>query len=285
MYRSTTQDTQNPISPFAPSSPGSPAAPASVTQRSRVDRLTFTSPISAPSCPAGVASFALRVSFLPPRCLPGQSPSLPVPLSSLQTQGRLSPFARPTPLQRCSLGASPVWLLRPCHRGGRSSALHPTQCCYRAHSHPGSDKHACPPREPTAVGQACFKFAGDAPRGWGMSPSCFAGPAGHPRDDIVDPDTRCLFGPPCHQGDQPLLAIPSAAARGTRLTILCPSLRDPFRGRMATQPNVLPPSTIPHRHPLHPSIIVPLLRRGAGCYAGPHPCARSRGGSGHVLRT
>lgn len=29
--------------------------------------------------------------------------------------------------------------------------------------------------------------------GWRMSPSCFAGLGGHPQDDIIDPDTRCLF--------------------------------------------------------------------------------------------
>lgn len=61
------QDTQNPIGPFAPAAQ---LRFASVTQHSRVGRLTSSSPIRAPSCPAGVASFASRVSFLPPRWPP-----------------------------------------------------------------------------------------------------------------------------------------------------------------------------------------------------------------------
>lgn len=121
---------------------------------------------------------------LPPTTMTpsGQSasnqPASPSHLSSFRTKGRLPPLRGP---HLCSAAA---WLLRLL---GCSAPVpspwpivspppsHPM--CYRGHSHPGSDKHACPPREPTAVGQACFKFAGVAPKGWRMSPSCFAGPA------------------------------------------------------------------------------------------------------------
>lgn len=136
---------------------------------------------------AGVASFALGVSSLPPRRVPGQSAAQPVPLSPFPCPSLpVSPFARPTPLRRSA------WLEpgcfaclaapRPRHRRWPIvSPPHPHQVCYRAHTNPGSDKHALPPREPTAVGQACFMFAGEAPRGWRMPPSCFAGPVAHPR--------------------------------------------------------------------------------------------------------
>lgn len=181
----------------------------------------FQQPNQHPQLSSRRRLLRLEVSFLPPRCSPGQSASQPAPLSSSGNQVRLSPLRGPH--TSCSAAA---WLLRLLGCSAPVPSRRPivsppplAPMCYRGHSHPGSDKHACPPREPTAVGQACFKFAGVAPRGWRMSPSCFAGPAAHPRHDIIDPDTRCLFGPPCHQGDQPLHSITSAPARGTRPTV------------------------------------------------------------------
>lgn len=51
---------------------------------------------------------------LPPTTMTpnGQSASQPVPFAFLPDQRSPSPFVRPTPLQRCSLVASPAWLLR-----------------------------------------------------------------------------------------------------------------------------------------------------------------------------
>lgn len=176
-YRLILQGPQNPIGPFAPPAASSqqpassPAAFAPIIQRSRVACLTVHQPNQTPR-PASPPS---------PR---GQLPPTMLSLWPI-SQPRASP-SDPFPFPLCEAHISAMaaaWLLRllgcssRCHRGSRSTAISPM--CYRALSHPGSDKHSCPPREPTAVGQACFKFAGDAPRGWGMSPSCFAGPDGH----------------------------------------------------------------------------------------------------------
>lgn len=207
---------------------------------------------------------------LPPTTMApiANQPASPSPLSSFRTKGRLPPLRGP---HLCSAAA---WLLRLL---GCSAPVpspwpivspppsHPL--CYRGHSHPGSDKHACPPREPTAVGQACFKFAGVAPKGWRMSPSCFAGPDGHPRDDIIDPDTRCLFRasiPP--NADQPLSAIASAASRGAHgwQSQYSISLNCGTHSVVAWPRNVLPPPPPHHhRHPPHPSInsLSPARRR------------------------
>lgn len=126
-YRSNPKDTQNPIGPFAPAAQ---LRFASVIQRSRVGRLTFSSPISTPSSPAGVASFASRSASshlaVPPANQPASPPLCPPPGTK---------FAFPlceahTPLAALQPGcfaclAAP----RPCHRGGRSSALHPSHQC------------------------------------------------------------------------------------------------------------------------------------------------------------
>lgn len=259
-YRPIPQDTQNPIGPFAPAARQPPQLRfASLTQHSRVGRLTSSSPIRAPSPPAGVASFASRVSFLPPRCLLGQSARQPVDFCPSSEPRSPFPFARPAPVP----SRWPIVSPPPSH-----------QLCYRGHSHPGSDKHACPPREPTAVGQACFMFAGAAPMGWRMSPSCFAGPAAHPRDDIIDPDTRCLFR----------AFIPPKA------TNLCPQLLPRLRAGLTANKlhhvphcgtrsvvawprNVLPPPPPHHQSSSAPSLVHPPPPRGAGYYAGPQPCA------------
>lgn len=166
-----------------------------------------------PLCPSSPATFCLRHPTL--TCWPfdfqqpNQGPELSSRRRLLRLEGQLPPTslpprpisqpARPSVLLRdprssvsplceahtsCSAAA---WLLRLLGCSAPVPSRWPivsppplAPMCYRGHSHPGSDKHACPPREPTAVGQACFKFAGVAPRGWRMSPSCFAGPAAPP---------------------------------------------------------------------------------------------------------
>lgn len=174
---------------------------------------------------------------LPPTTLsPGQSACQPVPFVLLPVPRSPCP-----PLRGPHLCSAAAWLLRLLGCSAPVPSRWPIvspppshQLCYRGHSHPGSDKHTCPPREPTAVGQACFMFAGVAPMGWRMSPSCFAGPDGHPRDDIIDPDTRCLFRacmPPKATNLCPQLLPRLRGVHGQQITV-SPALRDPFRGRM-----------------------------------------------------
>lgn len=130
-YRSTPQGYSEPNRPLCPQQPRQASYACLRHPTLTCWPFDFRQPNQRPpGSPTGVASFALRVSFLPPRCLPGQSPSQPVPLSAFRTQGRLSPFARPTPLQRCSLVASPAWLLRAraIAVADRQPSTHRTQC-------------------------------------------------------------------------------------------------------------------------------------------------------------
>lgn len=148
---------------------------------------------------AGVASFALGVSSLPPRRVPGQSAAQPVPLSPFPCPSLpVSPFARPTPLRRSA------WLEpgcfaclaapRPRHRRWPIvSPPHPHQVCYRAHTNPGSDKHACRLGNPLPLAKHVSCLQG-RPRGGGECHP-LASPDRLPthEDDTIDPDTRCLF--------------------------------------------------------------------------------------------
>lgn len=250
----------------APLPPAAQLRFASVIQHSRVGRLTFSSPISAPSSTAGVASFASRVSFLPPRCPPGQSASQAAPCPPSGPKFVSSPLRGPH--TSCSAAA---WLLRLLGCSAPVPSRWPivsppplAPMCYRGHSHPGSDKHACPPREPTAVGQACFMFAGVAPRGWRMSPSCFAGPAAHPRHDIIDPDTRCLFraSMPPRRPTSALNCFRACAGHtANSYCAVSPSVRDPFRGRIATQTSCLLLLTIIVIRPIPQLFPSPVRRR------------------------
>lgn len=276
------QDTQNPIGPFAPAAQ---LRFASVIQRSRVGRLTFSSPIRAPSSPAGVASFASRVSFLPPR-----SPPRPISQPARPFVFLRDPRSSVSPLREahtsCSAAAwlEPGWpgcfacltAPRPCHRGGRSSALHPShQCVIEAIPTLAAINTPVRLGNPLPLAKHVSSLQG-LPRGGGeCHPLASPDRLHHPRHDIIDPDTRCLFGPPCHQADQPLHSIASAPARGTRPTVtvqLSPSLRDQFRGRIATQ-------RLASFWPLSssaPSLNYSPPPCGAGCYAGPLACAPPR---------
>lgn len=104
------RDTQNPIGPFAPAAQ---LRFASVIQHSRVGCLTSSSPITTPSSPAGVASFASRSASshhaVPPANQPASPPLCPPPGIKFV---RLSPLRGPHLLQRCSLVAPPAWPLR-----------------------------------------------------------------------------------------------------------------------------------------------------------------------------
>jgi hypothetical protein len=100
-----------------------------------------------------------------------------------------------------------------------------------------------------------------------------------PRDDIIDPDTRCLFGPPYTTSATNLCPQLLPRLRGAHGQPICPSLRDPFRCRMAT--HCLASYSSSSSSPAVPINHFPP-RRGAGCYPGPQPCPPPSGGSGHV---
>jgi len=256
---------------------------ASVTQRSRVGHLASRSPIRAPQLPQPASPALPRGQLSSHHAAPRTNhPASPwFTLSSFRAQGRPSPCRGPPLCSALQPGCLPTCTLRAraIAVADRQPSTPAPSVLPRAHTNPGSDKHSRPPREPTAVGQACFKFTGDAPKGWGMSPSYFAGPAGLPRDDIIDPDTRCLFGPLYTTSATNLCPQLLPWLRGAHGQPICPSLRDPFRCRMAT--HCLASYSSSSSSPAVPINHFPP-RHGAGCYPGPQPCAPPSGGSGHV---
>lgn len=256
-YRSKNPGYSGPNRPLCPSSPA--------TFCLRHPTLTcwpfdFQQPNHHPQLSSRRRLLRLEVSFLPPRCSPGQSASPPAPLSSSGNQVRLSPFARPTPLAALRPGcfaclAAP----RPCHRGGRSSALHPShQCVIEAIPTLAAINTPVRLGNPLPLAKHVSSLQG-LPRGGG---EC------HP---LASPDRL-----PTH--DMTLSTRTHDASSGlhaTKATNLCTQLLPRLRGAHGQQllysisltagpvpwshchANVLPPPPDHRRHPLHPSIIPP----------------------------
>lgn len=167
-------------------------------------------------------------------------------------------------VQRCSLVALPAWLLRAL--SSRLPIDNPFHQCV-VEPIPTLAAINTPARlgNPLPLAKHVSSLQG-TPRGGGeCHPLALPDRMPTSKNDIIDPDTRFLFGTPCHQRSQPLSSIPPSlrAARGTQLNNLCSPVRDLFRGRMATQHD-LPHHR--HRHPHHASLFSPppgrrVLRR------------------------
>lgn len=265
-----------------PLCPSSPAAPATFCLRHPT--LTcwpfdFEQPNQGPG-PSSRRRLLRLEGQLPPTTLSPRPISPPArPLCPPSEPRSPFPFARPTPLAALQPGcfaclAAP----RPCHRGGRSSALHPrTNGVIEAI--PTLAAINTPVRLgnplPLAKHVSCLQ---GLPR-WGGECHPLASPDRLPIHEMTL-STRthdASFGPVYHQR-RPTSARNCfrGCARGLTANKLHCLPHCGTRSVVAWPRNVLPPPPPPpphHQSSSAPSLVHPPPPRGAGYYAGPQPCA------------